>query len=102
MNNKKKIYITLVILSIIILVTGIILNFKTNKKETNKITTTAKYSKNDAIVELNKIYDFKGYTLNFITETNEEYVFQVVIKNETNTYKFNKNTAEIKVSTTFG
>lgn len=102
MNNKKKIYIALAILAIIILGIGIILNFTSNnEKQPAKSNSTAKYSLNDAIIELNKLYDLKGYSLNLITETKEEYVFQVVVQNKTNIYKFNKNTGEVKTSTKF-
>lgn len=102
MNNKKKIYIALAILAIIILGIGIILNFTSNnEKQPAKSNSTAKYSLNDAIIELNKLYDLKGYSLNLVTETKEEYVFQVVMQNKTSIYKFNKNTGEIKTSTKF-
>ena len=102
MNNKKKIYIALAILAIIILGIGIILNFTSNnEKQPAKSNSTAKYSLNDAIIELNKLYDLKGYSLNLVTETKEEYVFQVVMQNKTNIYKFNKNTGEVKTSTKF-
>lgn len=101
MNNKKKIYIALAILAIIILRIGIILNFTSNQKQPIKSDYTAKYSLNDAIIELNKLYDLKGYSLNLITETKEEYVFQVEMQNKTNIYKFNKNTGEVKTSTKF-
>ena len=60
MNNKKKIYIALAILAIIILGIGIILNFTSNnEKQPAKSNSTAKYSSNDAIVELNKLYNLK-------------------------------------------
>lgn len=102
MNNKKKIYIALAILAIIILGIGIILNFTSNnEKQPAKSNSTAKYSLNEAIIELNKLYDLKGYSLNLVTETKEEYVFQVVMQNKTNIYKFNKNTGEVKASTKF-
>ena len=101
MNNKKKIYIALAILAIIILGIGIILNFTSNQKQPIKSNSTAKYSSNDAIIELNKLYDLKGYSLNLVTETKEEYVFQVEMQNKTNIYKFNKNTGEVKTSTKF-
>jgi len=101
MNNKKKIYIALAILAIIILGIGIILNFTSNQKQPIKSASTAKYSLNEAIIELNKLYDLKGYSLNLVTETKEEYVFQVVMQNKTNIYKFNKNTGEVKTSTKF-
>lgn len=102
MNNKKKIYIALAILAIIILGIGIILNFTSNnEKQPAKSNSTAKYSLNDAIVELNKLYNLKGYSLNLVTETKEEYVFQVVVQNKTTIYKFNKNTGEVKTSTKF-
>ena len=102
MNNKKKIYIALAILAIIILGIGIILNFTSNnEKQPAKSNSTAKYSLNDAIIELNKLYDLKGYSLNLVTETKEEYVFQVEMQNKTNIYKFNKNTGEVKTSTKF-
>lgn len=102
MNNKKKIYIALAILAIIILGIGIILNFTSNnEKQPAKSNSTAKYSLNEAIIELNKLYDLKGYSLNLVTETKEEYVFQVVMKNKTSIYKFNKNTGEVKTSTKF-
>lgn len=102
MNNKKKIYIALAILAIIILGIGIILNFTSNnEKQPAKSNSTAKYSLNEAIIELNKLYDLKGYSLNLVTETKEEYVFQVVMQNKTNIYKFNKNTGEVKTSTKF-
>lgn len=102
MNNKKKIYIALAILAIIILGIGIILNFTSNnEKQPAKSNSTAKYSLNEAIIELNKLYDLKGYSLNLVTETKEEYVFQVVLQNKTNIYKFNKNTGEVKTSTKF-
>lgn len=102
MNNKKKIYIALAILAIIILGIGIILNFTSNnEKQPTKSNSTAKYNSNDAIVELNKLYNLKGYSLNLVTETKEEYVFQVVVQNKTSIYKFNKNTGEVKTSTKF-
>ena len=102
MNNKKKIYIALAILAIIILGLGIILNFTSNnEKQPAKSNSTAKYSLNEAIIELNKLYDLKGYSLNLVTETKEEYVFQVVVQNKTTIYKFNKNTGEVKTSTKF-
>ena len=102
MNNKKKIYIALAILAIIILGIGIILNFTShNDKQPAKSNSTAKYSLNEAIIELNKLYDLKGYSLNLVTETKEEYVFQVVVQNKTTIYKFNKNTGEVKTSTKF-
>lgn len=102
MNNKKKIYIALAILAIIILGIGIILNFTSNnEKQPAKSNSTAKYSLNEAIIELNKLYDLKGYSLNLVTETKEEYVFQVVVQNKTTIYKFNKNTGEVKTSTKF-
>lgn len=102
MNNKKKIYIALAILAIIILEIGIILNFTSNnEKQPAKSNSTAKYSLNEAIIELNKLYDLKGYSLNLVTETKEEYVFQVVMQNKTSIYKFNKNTGEVKTSTKF-
>ena len=102
MNNKKKIYIALAILAIIILGIGIILNFTSNnEKQPAKSNSTAKYSLNEAIIELNKLYDLKGYSLNLITETKEEYVFQVEMQNKTTIYKFNKNTGEVKTSTKF-
>ncbi len=102
MNNKKKIYIALAILAIIILGIGIILNFTSNnEKQPAKSNSTAKYSLNEAIIELNKLYDLKGYSLNLVTETKEEYVFQVVMQNKTSIYKFNKNTGEVKTSTKF-
>lgn len=102
MNNKKKIYIALAVLAIIILGIGIILNFTSNnEKQPAKSNSTAKYSLNEAIIELNKLYDLKGYSLNLVTETKEEYVFQVVMQNKTNIYKFNKNTGEVKTSTKF-
>ena len=101
MNNKKKIYIALAVLAIIILGIGIILNFTSNQKQPIKSDYTPKYSLNDAIIELNKLYDLKGYSLNLITETKEEYVFQVEMQNKTNIYKFNKNTGEVKTSTKF-
>lgn len=101
MNNKKKIYIALAILAIIIFGIGIILNFTSNQKQPIKSASTAKYSLNEAIIELNKLYDLKGYSLNLVTETKEEYVFQVVMQNKTNIYKFNKNTGEVKTSTKF-
>lgn len=102
MNNKKKIYIALAVLAIIILGIGIILNFTSNnEKQPAKSNSTAKYSSNDAIVELNKLYNLKGYSLNLVTETKEEYVFQVVMQNKTSIYKFNKNTGEVKTSTKF-
>ena len=78
-----------------------ILNFTSNQKQPIKSDSTAKYSLNDAIIELNKLYDLKGYSLNLITETKEEYVFQVEMQNKTNIYKFNKNTGEVKTSTKF-
>ena len=102
MNNKKKIYIALAILAIIILGIGIILNFTSNnEKQPAKSNSTAKYSLNEAIIELNKLYDLKGYSLNLVTETKEDYVFQVVVQNKTTIYKFNKNTGEVKTSTKF-
>lgn len=102
MNNKKKIYIALAVLAIIILGIGIILNFTSNnEKQPAKSNSTAKYSLNEAIIELNKLYDLKGYSLNLVTETKEEYVFQVVVQNKTTIYKFNKNTGEVKTSTKF-
>ena len=67
MNNKKKIYIALAVLAIIILGIGIILNFTSNnEKQPAKSNSTAKYSSNDAIVELNKLYNLKGYSLNLV------------------------------------
>ena len=44
MNNKKKIYIALAVLAIIILGIGIILNFTSNQKQPIKSDSTAKYS----------------------------------------------------------
>ena len=101
MKNKKNIYIALAVLAIIKLGIGKILNITSNQKQPIKSDSTAKYSLNEAIIELNKLYDLKGYSLNLVTETKEEYVFQVVMQNKTSIYKFNKNTGEVKTSTKF-
>ena len=68
MNNKKKIYIALAILAIIILGIGIILNFTSNQKQPIKSDYTAKYSLNDAIIELNKLYNASHSIDNLILE----------------------------------
>lgn len=105
MKKKKQIYILIIFLALVMLIIGIILNFKSKTPkliDNNTPELEAKYSIDDAKLELNKLYKIDTGLLEYIGEEDSFYIFEISCDKKTVRYKFDKNTGIINTSTIFG